>query len=454
MNNFENEQYNSYERKPLSYYIKKFLITFLFVVLFIFVLLLLFPTKSALNPLYDRIFQDNINTMKEVSEAYFTTDRLPKKEGDTVKLTLKDMLDMKLLLAIKDKNGNTCDVNKSYVEITKLEKEYKLKVNLKCGSEEDYILTYLGCYNYCLNDVCEKKKEKKVTKKVVPIVGPTKYYCRIVNGKYYNNNGKVVSKAAYQKACTTKKYKYQYAKTVKVCHDKKYSAWSGWSKDIEYNPNTSKIDWGKHELEWNEKNGSKTITTTKLVNDLTKPIYQKQQDLIGYKTKYACGNYDFYVDQTTNTTYKVTSGWQSAGKITSSKILNSSRDVKYVIDSIEYDNCNNDTCSITPKYTYVKYTRVSSKTTEAVDSDKELTAVCTDIKKLSVPVYAYYDEFVAYEKKKVTITETIYYYHKKTRKVEKDAYCETKKYTAWSYSKNDSKLKKQGYKYTGKRKLV
>ena len=234
-----NYNYNNptrvYPEMPLSYHIKRFLIGLLLAFLLIFLLVWLFPTKAGLkstindsisdafdktfaeklNPLYDRIFSDNINTMKDVAIAYFTTERLPKAEGQSKKLTLGQMLDMKLLLNIKDKNGKMCDRDKSYVEITKMDKEYKLKVNLSCGDEEDYIITYLGCYNYCLNDVCEKKtttKAKKVietnTNPITPItpIKPIakKHYCEIYGGKYYGKNGTVVSKKVYQNQCTHK----------------------------------------------------------------------------------------------------------------------------------------------------------------------------------------------------------------------------------------------------------
>ena len=205
-NNYSNNNYdyNNYEtntnKKPLSYYIKRFLLAFLFIVIVIFLLLWIFPTKSALNPFYDKIFGENINTMKEVAIAYYTTERLPKDAGDTKRLTLGQMLDMKLLLEIKDKNGDMCDVDDSYVELTKLDNEYKMKVNLKCGEQEDYIIVYLGCYDYCLNDICEKQDTTSSTNKnsttnknttTTVVKKPEKHYCAIVNGKYYDNNGNV-----------------------------------------------------------------------------------------------------------------------------------------------------------------------------------------------------------------------------------------------------------------------
>ena len=222
----------SQKEETLSYHLKRFLIGFLLVALFIFVLLWLFPTKQALksalfdavNPLTDRIFSENMNTLKETAIAYYTTDRLPTNTGETKKLTLGEMLEKKLLLTLKDKNGNMCNSEKSYIEITKMDNEYKLKVNLSCGDEEDYILTYLGCYNYCINDICENKKTttaknqnnqtifQKITKgfkNIIPTSTSTttktktkpKYYCAVVSGKYYDNKGNKVSRDKYRKAC-------------------------------------------------------------------------------------------------------------------------------------------------------------------------------------------------------------------------------------------------------------
>lgn len=220
----------SQKEETLSYHLKRFLIGFLLIALFIFVLLWLFPTKQALksalfdavNPLTDRIFSENMNTLKETAIAYYTTDRLPTNTGETKKLTLGEMLEKKLLLTLKDKNGNMCNSEKSYIEITKMENEYKLKVNLSCGDEEDYILTYLGCYNYCINDICENKKTttaknqnnstifQKITKgfkNIIPtstsVITKTspKYYCAVVNGKYYDNKGNKVTRDKYRKTC-------------------------------------------------------------------------------------------------------------------------------------------------------------------------------------------------------------------------------------------------------------
>ena len=117
--------------------------------------------NNNLNPLLNQIFADNIERMKDAAKDYYTVDRVPKKEGETFKLTLQEMIDKKLILPLTDKNGEMCDTTASYTEITKVGNEWQLKINLSCGSEEEYIIVYLGCHDYCKNYICEREDEEK-----------------------------------------------------------------------------------------------------------------------------------------------------------------------------------------------------------------------------------------------------------------------------------------------------
>lgn len=192
------------------------ILQFLFVALFIFILLWLFPTKNYINEVKSEllentdtssdqtstlvtsaIFNQNITTMKEAAIFYFTTPRLPEKTGDTEKLTLKDMLNSHLLVAPLDEQGNVCDTEKSYVELTKYSDEYILKVNLKCGSEEEYINVHLGCYDYCEGAVCESKEEEKT-------VQPTKTPQALAYQYEYKLNGKWSAWSKWSDWSTTK----------------------------------------------------------------------------------------------------------------------------------------------------------------------------------------------------------------------------------------------------------
>ncbi len=154
------EDYEEKSKKK-EFPLRDFLLKLILIIIFVLLLIWLVPWPNN-NVLKDRIFNDNIQEMKNASLLYFTKDRLPENVGDKKTVTLREMLDLKLLLPFTDKNGKSCDLDNSYVTIEKLEDEYLLKVYLKCEGEENYILVHVGCYAYCTTDVCEKKEDKTV----------------------------------------------------------------------------------------------------------------------------------------------------------------------------------------------------------------------------------------------------------------------------------------------------
>jgi len=131
------------------------------IVLFIFLLIWLFPMPK-LDTFYDRIFADNITMMKEAAKDYYSIERLPKEIGDKNKITLREMLDKKMILPFLDKDGNACDFDKSYVEVIRMETEYVFKINLSCNTKTDYIIDHLGCYDVCKDDECKEKETQKI----------------------------------------------------------------------------------------------------------------------------------------------------------------------------------------------------------------------------------------------------------------------------------------------------
>ncbi|MBP3635262.1 MAG: hypothetical protein J6J17_02220 [Bacilli bacterium] len=139
------------EEKSKSGFIRDIVIKVFLILLFVFLITLLFPMPN-LTPFYDAVFNNNIQTMKDAAENYFTKERMPENVGDSSKLTLKQMLDKKLVLPFLDEDGKECNIEKSYVQVTKKEKEYELKVYLSCGKDENYIITPIGCYNFCENN--------------------------------------------------------------------------------------------------------------------------------------------------------------------------------------------------------------------------------------------------------------------------------------------------------------
>ena len=272
-----------YEERREKFSIKDIVIQVLFVGLFIFLLMWLFPMKKDvknalknlnietqnLQPLYDQIFNNNVQTMKEAAISYYTTPRLPEKIGDEKKMTLADMLNNNLVLSFTDSKGKQCDLLESYVSITKMSDEYILKVNLKCSEQEDYILVHLGCYNYCDGGICEKQEETPTptpnpTPNPTPDPKPDPTPDPVVNDKY----------------------EYEYIKIT----DGKWGDWSNWS---EWNENViTSTDYRVVETKTESKTTYKDETKTETV-----PVY-------GTKTVQTGTKQEEYTDTVTVTKYK------------------------------------------------------------------------------------------------------------------------------------------------------
>lgn len=133
------------------------LVKIIFAGLFIFILIWLFNKNVPnMKPFYSNVFRENIKYMQEAGESYFTDDKMPKNIGDTVKITLGEMFDRKLILPFVDEDGNSCNQYDSYVSVTKTANNYELKTNLVCNKETNYTVKILGCHTYCENGECNK----------------------------------------------------------------------------------------------------------------------------------------------------------------------------------------------------------------------------------------------------------------------------------------------------------
>lgn len=163
---------------------KDVIIKVILLILLIFLLIWLIPKPQQIDTFYDRVFNENIQTMKDAAKSYYTIDKLPTNIGDNSSMTLKQMIDKHMVLDFVDKDNNVCNHDDSYVEVTKTgENEYVLKVNLKCGDQEDYILETIGCYDVCPNGNCNTNDEDSVAnvveyqfKKEIPTTTTT-YTC-------------------------------------------------------------------------------------------------------------------------------------------------------------------------------------------------------------------------------------------------------------------------------------
>lgn len=182
-----------YSNKRNGFSILDIFVKIIFIALFIFILIWLFKKNVPnMTAFYSNVFRENIKYMQEAGESYFTDDKMPQNVGDTVKITLSEMFEKKLILPFVDEDGNSCNQYESYVSITKeVDESYSLKTNLVCNKEQDYTIKVLGCHNYCKDNDCSKTCSiEKITSyqyKKLATSTKTVYSCPSgykLNGKY------------------------------------------------------------------------------------------------------------------------------------------------------------------------------------------------------------------------------------------------------------------------------
>lgn len=228
-----------------STFIRDLLIKVVLIVIFVFLLTFLFPMPN-LTTFYDAVFNNNVQTMKDAAEDWFTTERMPKEVGEQETLTLQDMLDKKLILPFLDKDGNQCDTEKSYVTVKKEENEYILKVYLSCNGKSDYIIEPIGCYNFCPDGKCDtplvETDEKTGQVKVnIPTNNnvPTNNKVTPSNNVPSNNNVKPNNPVPVTPTDNGDKYKLQYLYTRTLNNG--YWTNGNWQNSKEKESSTTKL---------------------------------------------------------------------------------------------------------------------------------------------------------------------------------------------------------------------
>ena len=214
-----------YEDDSKNVSIRGIVVKILLIILVICILMWIFPTKKDLennlsnvninngsnvniDPLLNTIFGQNIRTMQAAGRAYYYSATLPKNVGDSSNITLQELINKKMLIEFKDKNGNSCNTNASYVQLTKTgTNKYEMKTYLQCSGEENYIIDNLGCTDLCPNACTNTSNNSNNTSNNVK--DDKEDNNEIGTGSSNNGN--------------TKKFRYLYS-----CTESKTS-WSGWS---------------------------------------------------------------------------------------------------------------------------------------------------------------------------------------------------------------------------------
>lgn len=95
-------------------------------------------------------FTNNMNEIINITLANYKQDQLPINIGDSTSFLLEELAEKNKMNDIKDKTGKSCDYLNSYIIITKTkEKEYRLKVFLKCSDQEKATEKIITCENTC-----------------------------------------------------------------------------------------------------------------------------------------------------------------------------------------------------------------------------------------------------------------------------------------------------------------
>ena len=427
--------------------LKEFVMRLILIIIFVLLLLWIIPwSKMDVNPLKDQIFNANIQTMKEAGISYFTTERLPKEVGDKVTLTLQKMLDLKLVLPFTDRNGKSCDVKKSYITLEKQETEYLMKVNLKCGEEEDYILVHLGCYSYCTSAICEAKKG--VTEKTSVKPTPT-HYIPTPTATAPVPTPTPTHPVPTPTPTEVPTRLYEYKKTVKTTEAAVYSGWSNWVRYIK--KANDGVVFGKTDLKEVEDLGYiKTKIGTKAAVTETIKVVTTEPVVIGQKTVKVCTGYKYFADM--KSTYRIVTDWvtvpgsQSRGTSVPADYISGNSQVHYAVTGIDFNICGSD-CTNNPVYIYEKQTR----NIEVINDLSNVTAQCTSTEDRTVSIYI--NERVS---KLQTIVKqpaqdvyaNVRYYRVRTRELLKEGSEKITTSIKWS-TYNDTTLLSNGYLYTG-----
>lgn len=457
--------YTDDETERRGFPFRDFLLKLILVVIFVLLLVWLLPKFMApvntpnvdLTPLTSQIFSDNLKRMQDAATSYYTTERLPQAVGDKDTMILRDMISKKLLMPLVDKNGKACDVDGSYVTITKLDNEYLMKVNLKCSDQEDYILVHMGCYNYCDSDICAKKEETVITTPTKPTPAPEQKpdpnptptpdpkpdpspeVCPItscaVNQTLINPGSKDCYCKDDEVPPPKPSYEYEYKKMTNATFSK-WSAWSNWVRYVNADNITA------YSCEDSDPTCLKRVKTQQKREQVgTYPVsylqsYEVEEPSLAYKQTWCA---EFTYEKYGNTVYAKKGGtWNYVGTFTYDNPPADTPTTAYELVGANYIPCT-DACQTLPKFTFKKY--VYTGETVSVKDNPSITTSCARTESKTVHVFV--TKYKKLQREEPAFAD-VKYYSVQTRTMTSQG----KAVYKWSFY-NDTALLNDGYKYTG-----
>ena len=112
--------------------------------------------KNPNSNTYSEIFINNYRYFHDTAKEYFLISNLPEK-GKTLKFTLQELIDKKLVLPFSYTDKEVCDTEASYVSVKNTDGKYEMTTNLVCGKEVAKTVEELGCNQICVDKICSCK---------------------------------------------------------------------------------------------------------------------------------------------------------------------------------------------------------------------------------------------------------------------------------------------------------
>ena len=267
-----------------------------------------------------------------------------------------------------------------------------------------YCEYYNGKY-YDKNGNVVSKAEYEISCGITPPPGDG-HYCEYYNGKYYDKNGNVVSKEEYEKSCGIEpEYLYEYTKTTGTV----FSAWTKWSDWSKTSCSTKEINCSdqdvnclkklqilkrKEEIGTYENTYARTRNMNVQTGSYTQKTCAKYNYVIINSTIYATTTTTTYttINSVTSSTRQSTGGWVYNGRASYSNPPTDKDGTKYIFAGADYSRCGS-TCETLPNYFYDSYTYSGgltsvTSTTTPVKTTTTGEASCGEIVTKTVPIYS------------------------------------------------------------------
>lgn len=310
------------------------------VIAFAFILIIVWLVSKLINrnKLSDT-FKNNINNMETVAVKYFKDIDLPTKQGESIKITLDEMIEKELIVSAQTSEGEKCNTKTSYSKITRKKDNYEVETRLECGKEENTItrkFSIKDCRN-CTTDTKNNNTKNNSTKD-----NNTNNNSANSTNNTNNNNSTNTTGVTY----------YEYVKE-----------WTTYTKWMKGNKTGDNIE-NKYEY---YGTAEKTYYSLGLINK--KDIKNKT---IEYRLKLNdVPNSKYYF-----TTIKESSYYNDEKEFTTDKSISVVRDSNLTIDNIEEYSLkeNNFTYKLTPYYykgTFYINVKVNIKSLEGIKTTKD-----------------------------------------------------------------------------------